>query len=486
MPFKGDMRLGGPHDNEANLNGTSSDFDGVLEAGTVISGPTDTSRYETDFIGQSFLMPYSTTVYADGVGGQNAVETWGLQYLPAGWVTATSVTEHTIYIQEIDQTFVVGYDNYHNIEDGTGINTATIVSQTMAADGDVIYGPFGGTGYGTTAYYDYNTDTEEYAENGLILRSAYVYASTEPNQYTVGSMAVSGSFFPDGTFLTNQPISSIEVPSGSENWYPILAYRRYEWDGGGSLIIRESGYYPYGTYITNYGDYNYRWDGYGSFYQSEYTGTSGGGGGYPSYGTLLNSSSGTNYTYIQEESNQYPNGTYDYYEYADGNGGSYTQGSTYYLEYGQVIHVSTWRSHSNETTSFNAGTYNTGRSFPYLYKSSGYGGYFEEADFTSPSIGSYYPLGTTAYSDGYTANTFNVQATEGNYWIPNGTGTYMTHYVWDGNGSIIQGPNSVGEYTSYGTPIYNEYAVRISVYDEGTMNYVYFYHDGNGSYYTGP
>jgi hypothetical protein len=78
MPFKGDRRLGGPHRNEATLNGTSSDFDSVLAAGTVISGPTDTSRNALDAVGNLFYMPYSTTVYADGLGGQNSIETWGL------------------------------------------------------------------------------------------------------------------------------------------------------------------------------------------------------------------------------------------------------------------------------------------------------------------------------------------------------------------------------------------------------------------------
>lgn len=34
MPFKGDMRLGGPHDNERTLNGTSSDFESVPAYGT--------------------------------------------------------------------------------------------------------------------------------------------------------------------------------------------------------------------------------------------------------------------------------------------------------------------------------------------------------------------------------------------------------------------------------------------------------------------
>ena len=157
MPFKGDRRLGGPHDNEASLNGTSSDFVSVPAYGTVLSGPTDTSRYVNDYLGTPFYMPYSTTVYADGLGGQTSVETWGLQYYPAGWVTTTSQEDLPVswgpYTLAGDgTTTLTGYANYgyntlNHIEDGTGINYTAVASTTVTmADGYVIASNTMGTG----------------------------------------------------------------------------------------------------------------------------------------------------------------------------------------------------------------------------------------------------------------------------------------------------------------------------------------------------
>ena len=143
MPFKGDMRLGGPHDNEGTLNGTSSEFDSVPLVGTVLSGPTDTSRYENDYNGTPFYMPYSTTVYADGLGGQYSIETWGLQYYPAGWVTGT--TNIDLYASwnyttqdntwNTNGTVQYGIENNNNVEDGTGINylSSTGISYSVSA-----------------------------------------------------------------------------------------------------------------------------------------------------------------------------------------------------------------------------------------------------------------------------------------------------------------------------------------------------------------
>jgi hypothetical protein len=145
MPFKGDLRLGGPHDNEANLNGTSSDFDGVPEVGTILSGPTDTSRYEQDYVGNSFYMPYSTTVYADGNGGQNPVETWGLQYLPAGWVTShynvPSTLSYNFYLSNgtvASGNVTAGTFHSYGIEDGTGINYVSEYVSYNYVDGQAV------------------------------------------------------------------------------------------------------------------------------------------------------------------------------------------------------------------------------------------------------------------------------------------------------------------------------------------------------------
>ena len=157
MPFKGDMRLGGRHSNVASLNGTASDFVSVPAYGTVLSGPTDTSRFENDFLGTQFYMPYSTTVYANGLGGQTSVETWGLQYYPAGWVTATS--QNPLYVswgpEELDGysntvlsgTWNYAMENLNHIEDGTGINYTAVVSTVVAeSNGYIIASSQMGTG----------------------------------------------------------------------------------------------------------------------------------------------------------------------------------------------------------------------------------------------------------------------------------------------------------------------------------------------------
>lgn len=135
MPFKGDLRLGGRHNNGSTLNGTSSDFVSVLAAGTLLSGPIDTSRYESDYVGNSFYMPYSESVYADGLGGEYSVETWGLQYLPAGWVTNQADTPITVdgnFVtssgQSVGTTYNVGSSTVTYVEDGTGINTPYYVN----------------------------------------------------------------------------------------------------------------------------------------------------------------------------------------------------------------------------------------------------------------------------------------------------------------------------------------------------------------------
>lgn len=155
MPFKGDMRLGGRHSNVATLNGTASDLVSVPAAGTVLSGPTDTSRYVNDFLGTPFYIPYSTTVYADGLGGQNSVETWGLQYLPAGWVTTTSQDPQYLswdFVTEFDNlttsgTIQWGYNTLNHIEDGTGINYTSIALTTETiARGSVLASSDNGTG----------------------------------------------------------------------------------------------------------------------------------------------------------------------------------------------------------------------------------------------------------------------------------------------------------------------------------------------------
>jgi len=77
MPFKGDMRLGGPHDNEASLNGAGEDIPSgntFLRADRYVypiaEGGAELSYY---YDGVTHYVPTQTAevdVYSDGVGGE--------------------------------------------------------------------------------------------------------------------------------------------------------------------------------------------------------------------------------------------------------------------------------------------------------------------------------------------------------------------------------------------------------------------------------
>jgi hypothetical protein len=84
---------------------------------------------------------------------------------------------------------------------------------------------------------------------------------------TGGSYNSYGVFIRDVLYYTTGTM--VEVPSGSSNyfspqWYGDKCY----WDGMGSYYSNTSTYdFPYGSFITNDGTYNYYWDGMGGFYQ---------------------------------------------------------------------------------------------------------------------------------------------------------------------------------------------------------------------------
>jgi hypothetical protein len=104
-------------------------------------------------------------------------------------------------------------------------------------------------------------------------------------------------------------------------------------DGNGSTYTScTNNYYSYGTWLANDSSNNYYSDGTG-YYYSEWYDSSGGGGGYPT-GPTGNTSSGTNYLYIPEASNNFENGTYYSTEYHDGMGGTYWDTTYSYQPYG--------------------------------------------------------------------------------------------------------------------------------------------------------
>ena len=247
MPFKGDMRLGGPHDNERTLNGTSSDFDGVPAYGTFLRGPYDTSRTEFDFIGEGYFMPYETNYYANGLGGEYPVEVWGLQYFPAGWRTnRVEVTSYTFEIEYYeDQTAVITYaiDKIDYIEDGTGINYESPFTHYPHQAGDVLAmdtAPTAPTGEeiempeGSGTYYYRGVGRISYLYDG----AGGYYEEYGPLETYYSDGTPIGAQFPD---LTYMPPARMDLENsgefGTQAQYPNGKYRVAYWNGSGGYYL---------------------------------------------------------------------------------------------------------------------------------------------------------------------------------------------------------------------------------------------------------
>jgi hypothetical protein len=354
MPFKGDMRLGGRHSNVASLNGTASDFVSVPALGTVLSGPTDTSRYVNDFLGTPFYMPYSTTVYADGLGGQNSVETWGLQYLPAGWVTATSQNPLYIswgpYVLQGDSTVTISgtwnyaMENLKHIEDGTGINYTSVVSTTYAESNGYI---IDSNTYGTGAD---RYRVVFYSSGPLASISDY---SLEP---IYGTTLGFGSV--DVTYTA--PCQSFVIGSQSVT----LTANGY----GGSFNINAGTAWNPASYLGYCGNQN---DGY-QFYHHDGNGTVTQGNA-PNGFTLSESPSSSSFQWSAPDGSS-GSFTYEYCNWtvvADGNGGSYGSGGCSNASNGEVIASGSYVTGS--TMDENGNTTDTYGSYQLVYN--GGGGY---------------------------------------------------------------------------------------------------------------
>jgi hypothetical protein len=434
---------------------------------------------------------------ADGVGG-TYLELTSASYLSAGtWVGPRWGDDEPNTATYFDPTgnasnyFNGIYSVSRHVSDGSG---GAVFSQFAETYGDFFaYGtPVSGAPE-ESIFYLTTTHPESSSEipNGRYTYDSLVWDGVGGISLTQGSFFTGGSYYPDGTLESDASDTQVEVPAYSGNYYFDGNDNRWEWDGSGNIVFRYSGLYPSGTYITSYGDYDYYWDGNGGYYDS-YNGGGGGGGECDPSGTYIGSGSGDYYTYVSEEDTSYPNGTYSYTEYADGQCGSYSDYSYSYLATNETIAVSTTRPHSYEETSWNDGQWTTGRAYPYAYLSDGQGGYYE-AMHSEPTLGDFYPIGTTVLAEGYVANTFTLNLSDGttSYVIENGTGTYTTHYIWDGNGNIMSGPNETGSFLPLGTPILDQSSNHISEtyeYDDGDGNLVtgttYYFHDGNGYYTT--
>lgn len=300
-------------------------------AGTVLS-VTDTSRYENDYAGQPFLMPYSTTVYADGSGGSYPTEVWGLQYQPAGWTTAIGYRNVTVSVEGND--YVGGQDYFYFIEDGTGINYegATVGSEWREPNGtnigqwgDYQYFHDGNGGY----YYNYNPPYPTYG----------TYLGSGGGDYTYTTPSC-------GTFITGT-----------------YSYTNYADGNGGSYSDSSSSYYSYGTFLSDCNGYNYYADGSGGAYS------------IAAYGTVLSNDSGS--SDLNWSAPDGATGTWAYYSwgsttYSDGYGGSYTYGGGSYQQYATTIYSGSY-SYENGTDEYGNPQYST-QNFQLNYD--GNGGYY--------------------------------------------------------------------------------------------------------------
>lgn len=357
MPFKGDMRLGGPHDNERSLNGTSSDFESVPAYGTLLSGPSDTSRWEGDFVGNQFFMPYSTSVYANGLGGSYSVETWGLQYYPAGWVTGTTTSildQSWAFTAACDNTQSTSgsapylQENYRFVEDGTGINTQTLFDTTpLRTHGEVI-----------ASYNDGNTDRWRVVWDAVNQSWAFEDFTCYPTYGTILNY-VGGDLYATTDTCGDLVVGSY---SGTE-----------QADGyGASFQNVSNSYSPYGTYLGVCGTMP-NWD---AWYYSN-----GNGGMYtdypPSGFELSNTSFGSSFTWNA------PDGTSGSYTYANGyeivtatgGGNTSTNSGGWSAQMYEVFQSGTYSYDTGNVDENNEPIYATGN---YNLKYDGNGGYITE------------------------------------------------------------------------------------------------------------
>ena len=361
MPFKGDMRLGGPHDNEASLNGTSSDFAGVPAAGTILSGPTDTSRVESDYVGNQFLMPYSTTVYADGNGGQNSVETWGLQYLPAGWVTMSDVVSISIPASFTlwngttvgPSSTIVGSNQTLHIEDGTGINYTSTSTNYLYAEGDSITGLVDGYLGGNPVYrwqIQFQGGNAVLAIDNTMHPTLGTYAGSSSSDAGT-SWGTCGGFFIWGT--------------NSESSY-------HDGQGGSYSEGSTSDSVNIGTYVGECNGEYFYYSGSGTYYT-----------GYAPYGTQSSSYSTSTLTWYSDTGSY--GGEFTYASIgctyiADGMGGYSSQScGSWSANYGDSITSGSYTSFSGDGTYDEWGNENgTTTNFYWTHRYNGSGGYYTD------------------------------------------------------------------------------------------------------------
>ncbi len=359
MPFKGDMRLGGPHDNEARLNGTS-DGPSVPTAGTIIGTLSNTAYVLGPVVGyyhyasggneyisaEAYTQRCTVNIIADGIGGQSYDYTTAtnIEYYPSGTIL------HSDNYTEASYLYFINGQSYEN---GT-------VSVSIGHDGQGSIGNF----YGTPSYsgisefyseslgYDgYFPDTDSNYPVGNFLRHYY-----HDNAGGYSSWDEPVVYFGDGYEVGEQSGNTTVSVNGTD--YPNGSYyNKIVADGGGGLRWGEGNTYYTGANYLIYVDSN----------TNDHYYHSGDGSYFVNYGGPLptgNTGSGDNY--ININGNDYQNGTYSYTEYHDGTGGFYSDYSYSYAPYGtEFFNESSYDSEGNWTGT----TY---------YKSDEAGGYYTE------------------------------------------------------------------------------------------------------------
>lgn len=358
MPFKGDERLGGPHDNEAKLNG-SSDGPSVPVAGTFlrtennVPWPIEYGGGYFDFVdanNQHYDVSNQTvtvSVKANGIGGE--YYDWATysnpQYRPFGYAIGVGQTTYTTQINvEISGFYYqVGEELNAYVHDGNGSFSSTNTSTNYSANGTFLV-----TTQGHDLYYDY------YGTSFLIgTKDVNFYSNGQGGYYSNDG---SHYPYPDNTVVGTRSGSTVTVYVSELSGYynagtevfEVYVYQGAATDSGAAI---GTDWYPQGTLITN-GNYYY-WNGDGTYYYSEPAPAAGTPTGNTSNGDISININGTDYN----------NGTYSGTEYHDGSGGTYWSYSNSYQPYGYNF-TSAWIDDGN------------GGGYTEYYNSDGSGGYY--------------------------------------------------------------------------------------------------------------
>ncbi len=358
MPFKGDLRLGGPHDNEANLNG-SSDGPSVPTYGTLLStennvlwsyangGPSFSYDPQGTGVTEYSSSKVTVDIRADGIGGQfyDWSNTRNQTYIPYGTVFNYSYASGNTYVTVSGQTHQSGTFTTNHVHDGYGSWTA-IDSYSYFS------------GYFLTVY-DAPYHTTYYGNDYVVGEVDIDYSHNGSGGTT--SQVVNPQYYAYGTYVGTRTQNLYIYIDGNSYQSGTSIYDIYS-DGNGNAYdsgaAQSTTYVSSGTFIDTIGGNNYYHDGSGYWYISN----------NPSYGSSTgNSNGGTNY--IDINGTQYENGSYSSTEYHDGNGGTYWESSSSYQPYGYTFtstSSSYWDEYGNEST------YTT------YYKSDGNGSYYTE------------------------------------------------------------------------------------------------------------